>query len=84
VNIGLFGKDPDGQLENAETDFEWARFEDSITNSRAAEATLNQAAGDASRNVLIAAGLLIGALGAAAIGFRWALRGGAEPAGSSA
>jgi len=71
-------------LKRAETDFEWGRFEQSITNSHAAEATLNGTAGDAARNVLIAAGLLVGALLAAVIAVRWALRGDAEPAGSSA
>jgi hypothetical protein len=82
--IGLLRKDPEAQLKRAETDFEWGRFEQSITNSHAAEATVHRAAGDAARNVLIAAGLLMATLLAAFFAFRWALRGDAEPSGSSA
>ena len=56
--IGLIGKDPEGQLNGAADAFARAEFAGSVKSSRAAQATIAGAGGDAPLHLLIAAAAL--------------------------
>ncbi len=80
--IGLFGKSPRSQLSDAAGAFAWADFDGSIEKSRAAEATVDGAAGAALKHGLIAAGVLVTLVVVSALLLRWALRDEPAPANS--
>ena len=78
--IGLLGKAPGSQLTDAAGDFAWARFDDAISHSRAAQATADDVTANAPRNLAIGGALMVVLLVAGWAGVRWALR--REPAGA--
>jgi hypothetical protein len=69
-------------LKAAADAFAWGRFEESMAKSRAAEAAVAGASGDATRNVAIASGLLAVLIAGGFLGLRWAFSGQQEPAAS--
>ena len=78
--IGLFGQDPDGQLEAAEGAFAWANFEESIQKGQQAQDTISGAESAGHRNAVIAVAVLAALVIAGFFAVRWALSGVPEPA----
>ena len=71
--IGLFGQDPDGQLEQVESDFAWARFDKSIENGQKAQDTIKGAESAGVRNAVIGGVLLVLFVIVALFAVKWAL-----------
>ncbi len=82
--IGLAGKNPGGQLDDASDAFARAEFHFSMEKSRAAQATIVGAGGDAPLHLLIAAAVVIALATVAAVVWSRSRTDGAAPAGAPA
>jgi hypothetical protein len=71
--IGLFGQDPDGDLEQVESDFAWARFDQSIEKGQQVQDTIKGAESAGVRNAVIGGVLLLLFVVVGLFAVKWAL-----------